>query len=104
MLGAPRGTTTSTSSRSLPALIAYYDFDNDDEVDTVLKYGFTEGYMRIRYGAPEESLAVWRSEVLPISLGDSLWSLLNETPSSRSAVRASGTYLPRHPGLPAGAG
>jgi hypothetical protein len=93
VLGAPPGVQMPSSMVSLPALLAYYDFDNDGDTDTVLKHGFTEGYRRIRNAAPEESLSVWRSTIVPIPAGSSLWVLRNESPWSEELVSWSGTYF-----------
>jgi hypothetical protein len=82
-----------SSKRPRPALIAYVDFDNDGEKDTLIKYGFTEGYDAIRdEGESKEYLTVVRSSTAPVPPSVSLWSLRQDA-SGRPAIRMNGQYL-----------
>jgi hypothetical protein len=83
----------ASSKRPRPALIAYVDFDNDGEKDTLIKYGFTEGYDAIRdRGGSTEYLTVVRSSTAPVAPNVSLWSLRQDA-SGRPAIRMNGQYL-----------
>lgn len=68
-----------------PMLVAFFDFDNDGKIDTVIKEQFADGYNRIVYGGGAESdyIIVRRSEELSIGPLLSLWELRN--PSNLSS-------------------
>jgi hypothetical protein len=51
--GAPPGVQVTGINAPQPGLLAYYDFDNDGESDTVLKHGLTPGYGFSRTGGSE---------------------------------------------------
>ncbi|MFM2065135.1 MAG: hypothetical protein RLZZ584_44 [Pseudomonadota bacterium] len=42
-----------------PMLFAYFDFDNDGKIDTVLKTGFTPGYGPLHYGEDRHAEILW---------------------------------------------
>jgi hypothetical protein len=72
--GCPAGKTCTAASRPEPILIAYFDFDNDGFVDTVIKFGaFFPGYARMSWA--EEGLIVWRGQKLKIGNMANLWDL-----------------------------
>lgn len=82
-----------SSKRPRPALIAYVDFDNDGQTDTVIKHGFTEGYEAILdRGQSDEYLSVRRGTTTPVAPNASLWTL-NQDASGRPAIRVNGQYL-----------
>jgi hypothetical protein len=57
--GCPAGQTCPEDLRPEPVLVAYFDFDNDGAVDTVVKLGsFFPGYERMSWA--QEFLIVWR--------------------------------------------
>jgi hypothetical protein len=91
--GAPVGIRISGSDRPFSALVAYFDFDNDGQKDTVMKYGFTGGYNVIRYGGSEESVTVWRAEVKSITVNSSLWKLQSDVPDSQKPIAIGGQYV-----------
>ena len=57
--------TQSTETSGIPILVAQFDFDNDGQIDTVIKYGSGAGYRHMVYGKGAsglfaESIVVWR--------------------------------------------
>lgn len=77
-----------------PILVAHFDFDNDGQIDTVAKIGFTRGYGDLTNPNgtnATEYLYVWRSR--PDVTVDPA-SLSNEVPQDRPSVVTGGYMRP----------
>jgi hypothetical protein len=80
-----------------PVLIAHVDIDNDGNIDTVVKSGFTRGYAYMANSTGDghyaEKIFIWRRQRLPIEVLKSLWILqpVNRV-SSRTTYLGPSTY------------
>jgi hypothetical protein len=88
----PKGETCSGLAPQ-PMLIAYFDFDNDGSVDTVMKYGgsFFQGYGDMSHAF--EYLTVWRGEKLKLNGTPILWNLAHPRDKTFRPITIFGTYL-----------
>lgn len=69
-----------------PILVAYFDFDNDGTVDTVIKSTFDPSPLG-------DTLEVWRGQVLKISGTPNLWGLEHPQNKELTPIMMSGPYL-----------
>lgn len=76
-----------------PILVAYYDFDNDGSIDTVIKQGseFFPGYERMSWA--QEYLMVWRGQKLKISGIVNMWNLAHSKDRKLEPIMMQGVYL-----------
>lgn len=89
------GQQSESGKIPFPVLIAYFDFDNDGQADTVMKESFMTHY-QYRAGwnnarGPEPLLA-WRNEHKDFTSMPTMWSLLNEVPKDKVPQTAYGLH------------
>ena len=91
--GCAAGQTCPEDSRPEPILVAYFDFDNDGSVDTVIKEGasFFPGYERMSWA--QEYLIVWRGQKLEITDTSNLWDLEHPQDKKLTPIIMWGAYL-----------
>lgn len=88
--GCPAG-SICPGDKPAPVLVAYFDFDNDGYIDTVVKHGiFFSGYNSMFLA--QEYVEVWRGRTIKITGNPSLWDLRHEDKNSTSII-SSGMYL-----------
>lgn len=85
--GCPKGETCSGEA-PVPILIAYFDFDNDGAVDTVIQSAFNSG----KYSS-SDVLEVWRGQVLKMVGTPSLWAMAHPHNTGLAPIIMSRTYL-----------
>jgi hypothetical protein len=85
--GCPAGKVCAGEG-SMPILVAYFDFDNDGSIDTVIKSAFHNG----KY-FPVDILEVWRGQKLKIAGTPSLWDLEHPQDKKLAPISLWGTYL-----------
>jgi len=98
IIGAPSGADPDKypgAKTELPILVAYFDFDNDGQIDTVVKNGFNRGYSYMSNGKGdgllEEYLMVFRGQKLEFTNLPSLWAIQNEAPIPQQPVSSNST-------------
>ena len=69
-----------------PILVAYFDFDNDGSVDTVIESTFDPSPLG-------DTFEVWRGQVLKISVTPSLWDLEHPQNTELTPIMMSGPYM-----------
>lgn len=97
IFGGPPEKAGPQSNVPRTALVARVDFDNDGQLDTVMKIGFVKGYSYIAndrtVGLFEEYLKVWRGRRIDFSNPQSLWDLWGGAPKSQWPIDTNGTYV-----------
>jgi hypothetical protein len=82
------------STKPEPILIAYLDFDNDGQLDTVIKVGFSGGYKYMTYGGDlfAEHILVLRGRQMELKGVLPLNTLTKDVPFALAPVIATATY------------
>ena len=92
---AMAGTADSGGNTPFPVLIAYFDFDNDGHVDTVMKETFMTHYQyRAGWNGARgpEYLLVWPGERKEFASMPSMWELQNEVPKNMRPILSEGLH------------